>query len=275
MSGCDHNCSSCASSDNCGSKGIQKEKLNALSKVKKVYAVVSGKGGVGKSLVTALLAVEANRLGLKTAVLDADILGPSIPKMFGVNNERAQASDVGIFPVVTKKNINVMSVNLLLENESDPVVWRGPVLAGVVKQFWTDVVWGDIDVMFVDCPPGTGDVPLTVFQSIPVDGIIVVTSPQDLVSMIVEKAVNMAEMMKVPIVGAVENMAYFICDKCGEKHYVYGKGNTEQIAKAKGIKNFAQIPFSKDVANLCDRGLIELNEEDALTEFARKIVDGE
>ena len=273
MSECTHDCSTCASSSDCKDKGIQKEKLNALSKVKKVFAVVSGKGGVGKSLTAAMLAVEANRMGLKTAVLDADILGPSIPKMFGINLERAEATDVGIYPVKTKMGISVMSVNLLLENESDPVVWRGPVLAGVVKQFWTDVVWGDIDVMFVDCPPGTGDVPLTVFQSIPVDGIVVVSSPQDLVSMIVEKAVKMAELMKVPVVGAVENMAYFKCDKCGEKHYIFGKGNTKEISAAKGISYFAEIPFSKDLANQCDRGLIELNECDALNELVKKIVD--
>ncbi|MBP5177720.1 MAG: Mrp/NBP35 family ATP-binding protein [Clostridia bacterium] len=272
MSECTHDCSSCASKGDCKEQGIQKEKLNALSKVGKVFAVVSGKGGVGKSLTTALLAVEAERLGLKTAILDADILGPSIPKMFGVNGARAESSDLGIFPVMTKKGISVMSVNLLLENETDPVVWRGPVLAGVVKQFWSDVVWGDIDVMFIDCPPGTGDVPLTVFQSVPVDGIIVVATPQDLVSMIVEKAVKMAEILKIPVIGAVENMAYFICDKCGQKHYVFGKGNMEQIAKAKGIDAFCQVPFSKEVANQCDRGLIELTECDALTEFASKLL---
>ena len=271
MSDCTHDCSNCSAS--CGDRTIDKKKPNALSHIKKVYAVVSGKGGVGKSLATALLAVETNRLGLKTAVLDADILGPSIPKMFGVNQMRAEATDAGIFPVKTKKGISVMSINLLLENEGDPVVWRGPVVAGAVGQFWTDVVWGDIDVMFIDCPPGTGDVPLTVFQTIPVDGIIIVATPQDLVSMIVEKAVNMAEIMKIPVVGAVENMAYFICDRCGEKHYVFGKGNTEQVAKAKGIDNFAEIPFMKDLANQCDHGLIELNECYSLTGFAEKLVD--
>ena len=273
MSECTHDCSSCPSGADCEQNKINKEKLNALSKVKKVFAVVSGKGGVGKSLVTSLLAVESNRLGLKTAILDADILGPSVPKAFGINTQRAEATDVGIFPVRTKKGISVISVNLLLENETDPVVWRGPVLAGVVKQFWTDVVWGDIDVMFIDCPPGTGDVPLTVFQSIPIDGIIVVASPQDLVSMIVEKAVNMAGLMNIPIVGAVENMAYFVCDKCGEKHYVFGKGNLKQVAEAKGITNFAEIPFDKDIANQCDHGLIELVENSSLTKFAEKIVD--
>ena len=270
MAECTHDCSTCSS--DCKQKGIEKEKLNALSSVKKVYAVVSGKGGVGKSLVTALLAVAAQRLGKKTAVLDADVLGPTIPKLFGINGERAEATDAGIFPVVTKKGVEVMSLNLLLENETDPVVWRGPVVAGVVKQFWTDVVWGDVDVMFVDCPPGTGDVPLTVFQSLPVDGIIMVGSPQELVSMIVEKAVNMAGLMNVPVVGAVENMAYFVCDKCGEKHYVFGKGNMKQAAAAKGVENFIEIPFDKDVSNLCDRGLIELNELDFIEPFVEKIL---
>ena len=268
MADCNHDGSSCSSS----CKQPPKEKLNELSKVKKVYAVIGGKGGVGKSLVTSTLAVEAQRLGLKAAVLDADILGPTVPKVFGLDGVKAEANDVGIFPVITKKGIEVMSINLLLENDTDPVVWRGPVVAGAVKQFWTDVVWGDVDVMFIDCPPGTGDVPLTVFQSIPVDGIIVVASPQELVSVIVEKAVKMAELMNVPVVGAVENMAYFVCDKCGEKHYIFGKGNLEQVARSRGIENFAQIPFSKDIANLCDHGLLELTESDALTAFAEKLL---
>ena len=270
MSECTHDCSTCNS--NCGERIIEKDKPNKLSKIKKVYAVVSGKGGVGKSLVTALLAVEANRHGLKTAVLDADVLGPSMPRLFGIGGERAESNEVGIFPVVSKMGVKVMSVNLLLENQTDPVVWRGPVVAGVVKQFWSDVVWGDTDVMFIDCPPGTGDVTLTVFQSLPIDGIIVVGSPQELVSMIVEKAVKMAEIMKVPIVGAVENMAYFTCDKCGEKHYIFGKGNMEQTAKSKGIENFAEIGFSKDLANLCDHGLIELNQCEEIPAFFEKIL---
>ncbi len=268
MSECSHNCSTCQS--DCKERKIQKEKTNQFSNVKKVIAVVSGKGGVGKSLVTGLLAVEAQRRGLSTAVLDADITGPSVPKMFGIT-EKAMGTEDGIFPVVSKFGTKVMSINLLLEDDSDPVVWRGPVIAGTVKQFYTDVMWGDVDYMFVDCPPGTGDVPLTVFQSLPIDGIVVVASPQELVSMIVEKAVKMAELMNVPIIGAVENMAYFICDKCGEKHYVFGKGNMEQIVKAKGIENFAQIPFDKQVANLCDRGLIELNETAYLKDLADKL----
>lgn len=266
---CTHDCSTCG--ENCAERAIQKEPQNPNSNVKKVYAVISGKGGVGKSLVSSLLAVAAQRFGLKSAILDADVTGPSIPKTFGVT-EKASGNESGLFPAETKKGIKIMSVNMLLENETDPVVWRGPVIAGVVKQFWTDVCWGDVDVMFVDCPPGTGDVPLTVFQSLPIDGIIVVTSPQDLVSMIVEKAVKMAELMNVPIIGAVENMSYFICDKCGEKHYVYGKGNTKQIAATHGIDNFCEIPFDKNVANLCDRGLIELNEVAQIEEFAKKFM---
>lgn len=265
---CNHDCQSC--NQNCSERQIQKEPQNAFSNIKKVYAVVSGKGGVGKSLVSTLLAVKLNEYGLKTAILDADLTGPSIPKALGIN-QKAQGNDSGLFPQESKKGIKVMSVNMLLEDDTDPVVWRGPVIAGVVKQFWTDVIWGDVDVMIIDCPPGTGDVPLTVFQSIPVDGIIVVTSPQDLVSMIVTKAVKMAEMMNVPIVGVVENMAYFVCDKCGEKHYIYGKGNSEQIAKVHNIPNFAQIPFDKNLANLSDRGLIELTDTTALDEFCNKL----
>lgn len=266
---CNHDCSSCG--ENCAERAIEKEPQNAMSNIKKVYAVISGKGGVGKSLVSSLLAVEAQRLGLKTAVLDADVTGPSIPKTFGIR-EKAMGNDSGLFPAESKMGTKIMSVNMLLENDTDPVVWRGPVIAGVVKQFWTDVIWGDIDLMVIDCPPGTGDVPLTVFQSIPVDGIIVVTSPQDLVSMIVEKAVNMAEMMHVPIVGVIENMSYFVCDKCGEKHYIYGKGNTKQIAAMHGIENYAELPIDKNLANLCDHGLIELNETTALKEFCEKIL---
>ena len=269
MSNCDHNCSSCG--ENCEKKGIQKEKPNVYSHVKKMYAVVSGKGGVGKSLATSLLAVEAQRRGLKAAVLDADVTGPSIPKAFGIK-EKAAGNEEGIFPAITKTGIEIMSVNLLLENDSDPVVWRGPIIAGTVKQFFTDVLWNEVDVMFVDCPPGTGDVPLTVFQSLPIDGIIVVASPQELVSVIVEKAVKMAEMMNVPIVGAIENMAYFVCDKCGEKHYIFGKGNLKAIAYSRGVENFAEIPFDKDLAALCDKGLIELHETDYLSALADKIL---
>lgn len=266
---CNHDCASC--SEKCADREIQKEKQNVNSNVKKVYAVISGKGGVGKSLVSSLLAVEAQRLGLKSAILDADVTGPSIPKTFGIT-QKAQGDESGLFPAESKTGTKIMSVNMLLENETDPVVWRGPVIAGVVKQFWTDVCWGDVDVMIVDCPPGTGDVPLTVFQSLPVDGIIVVTSPQDLVSMIVEKAVKMAELMNVPVVGVVENMSYFVCNKCGEKHYIYGKGNSKQIAASHGIDNYCELPFDKAVANLCDRGLIELNEVAAISDFCKKFM---
>lgn len=269
MSECTHDCSTCGL--NCPSKAqAQKPKnefeapMNSLSKVRKVYGIVSGKGGVGKSLVTSTLAVNARRRGYETAVLDADITGPSIPKAFGLK-EMAEAMDENnILPVVTKTGIKVMSINLLLEDVTSPVVWRGPVLAGTVKQFWSDVVWGDVDFMFVDMPPGTGDVPLTVFQSLPLDGIIIVTSPQDLVSMIVEKAVKMANMMNIPIVGIVENMSYFVCSKCGEKHYPFGKSNLEEIASKYGIKNVARLPITPDLANQADKGLIELHELELL-----------
>ena len=266
MSECAHDCSSCSS--NCSErKTIQHEKLHELSSVKKVIGVVSGKGGVGKSLVTSMMAVTLNRRGLKTAVLDADITGPSIPQAFGIH-ERATGSATELYPAVSKTGIDIMSLNLLLENETDPVVWRGPVIAGVVKQFWTDVVWKDVDYMFVDMPPGTGDVPLTVFQSIPVDGIIIVTSPQDLVSMIVTKAVNMAKMMNIPVLGIVENMSYFECTDCGKKHFIFGESNLERIAAANSIPQIARIPIDPDFASQVDRGLIELFEGDWLEKMA-------
>ncbi|MDD6284202.1 MAG: Mrp/NBP35 family ATP-binding protein, partial [Firmicutes bacterium] len=221
MSECTHDCSTCG--ENCSSResADMKEKLNDLSSVKKVIAVVSGKGGVGKSMVTCLLSVLQQRKGYKTAILDADITGPSIPKAFGIK-ENAKGDGTYIYPAISKMGTEIMSTNLLLENDTDPVVWRGPVIAGAVKQFWTDVVWNDVDYMFVDMPPGTGDVPLTVFQSLPVDGIIVVTSPQELVSMIVEKAVKMADMMDIPVIGIVENMSYFECPDCKSRHSIYG-----------------------------------------------------
>jgi len=267
--GCTHDCSTCG--ENCSERNaIQKEKLNELSSVKKVIAVVSGKGGVGKSLVTSMLAVLASRKGFNTAVMDADITGPSIPKCFGLK-QKAEGSDAGIFPVFTKTGIKVMSLNLLLEDDTDPVVWRGPVIAGAVKQFWTDVIWDKVDYMFVDMPPGTGDVPLTVFQSLPVDGIIIVTSPQELVSMIVEKAVKMAELMNVPVLGIVENMAYFECDGCGKRHYIYGNGGVKKTAEEHGIENVAQIPINPEIASLCDKGLIELFEGDYLDNLSDAI----
>ncbi|MBQ3161639.1 MAG: Mrp/NBP35 family ATP-binding protein [Oscillospiraceae bacterium] len=257
MSECTHDCSSCSA--NCESRNQPQsmiEPLNAQSSVKKVIGVVSGKGGVGKSLVTGMLATLFSRKGYKTAVMDADITGPSIPKMFGVGG-RAKGTQEGILPAISRNKIEIMSVNLLLENPSDPVIWRGPVIAGVVKQFWTDVIWGDVDYMFVDMPPGTGDVPLTVFQSIPLDGIIIVSSPQDLVAMIVNKAVSMANMMNIPILGVVENMSYVECPDCGKKIKLYGDSHIDAVCAENGIPLLAQIPISPDITHACDMGLIE------------------
>lgn len=227
-----------------------------MSKIKKVIGVVSGKGGVGKSLVTSLLAAGIAKSGKISAVLDADITGPSIPKLFGID-EKATGNDLGIFPCISRGGTKVMSINLLLENSTDPVVWRGPVIGGTVKQFWTDVIWEDVDVMLVDMPPGTGDVPLTVFQSLPVDGIIIVTSPQELVSMIVEKAVNMAKMMDIPILGIVENMSYVECPNCSEKIKIFGESRLEEIAARSGVRALGRIPMRPDVAASCDRGAVE------------------
>ena len=258
MSECTHDCSTCSQS--CSSRTEPQdlhEKLNDLSSVKKVIAVVSGKGGVGKSLVTSAMAVELNRRGHKTAILDADITGPSIPKAFGVKT-RAKGSELGILPETTKTGIDIMSVNLLLEHDTDPVVWRGPVIAGTVKQFWSDVIWKDVDYMFVDMPPGTGDVPLTVFQSIPLDGIIVVTSPQELVSMIVGKAVKMAELMNVPILGLVENLSYFQCPDCGREHKIFGESHIEEIAEEYGTRVLAKVPLDDSLAKSVDTGTVEL-----------------
>ena len=256
--GCSHDCSNC--SENCAERTTPQdliEKLNDLSSVKKVIGIVSGKGGVGKSLVTSALAVELNRRGYKTAVLDADITGPSIPKAFGVK-ERAKGNEFGILPQTTKTGIDIMSVNLLLQNDTDPVVWRGPVIAGTVKQFWTDVIWKDVDYMFVDMPPGTGDVPLTVFQSLPLDGIIVVTSPQELVSMIVSKAMKMADMMNIPVLGVVENMSYFECKECKTKHKIFGESHIDEIAEQFGTQVLCKIPMDNALAKCVDTGSIEL-----------------
>ena len=270
MSECTHDCSSCSS--NCSER--KPESLLAAphpqSEIKRVIGVVSGKGGVGKSSVTSILAVLAARAGYTTAVMDADITGPSIPKAFGIH-DKATACDDGIFPVVSKTGIRTMSVNLLLENESDPVVWRGPVIAGCVKQFWTDVIWGKTELMFIDMPPGTGDVPLTVFQSIPLDGIVIVTSPQELVSMIVEKAVKMAKMLNVPVLGLVENFSYFECPKCGERHFPYGDSTVAETAEKFGIPAYAQLPINRKIAAACDEGMIELFEGDWLDELFAKI----
>ena len=255
---CTHDCSTCSSA--CASRTAPQdllEKPNDMTHVKKLIGVVSGKGGVGKSLVTSMLAVLMSRQGYTAAVLDADMTGPSIPRAFGLH-EQAQGTDIGIMPVITKTGIRVMSLNLLLEHDTDPVVWRGPVIAGAVKQFWTDVVWGDVDFMFVDMPPGTGDVPLTVFQSLPIDGIVVVATPQELVGMIVEKAVKMADMMNVPVLGLVENMSGFQCDQCGKVHDIFGASHVEEIAKDMGIPVCARLPINPKLAAACDKGMIEL-----------------
>lgn len=268
MSDCNHNCESCSSS--CGDRKEKNDftvQPHELSNIKKVIGVVSGKGGVGKSLVTSLLAVSMNRRGYHTAILDADITGPSIPKAFGLH-EKAKGNEMGLFPVKSKTGIDVMSINLLLGNETDPVVWRGPIIAGTVKQFWSDVIWSDVDYMFVDMPPGTGDVPLTVFQSIPLDGIIIVTSPQVLVSMIVGKAVKMASMMNVPILGLIENMSYFVCPDCNTQYPIFGESHVEEVAGRYGINAFAKLPINPKLAAACDKGMIELFEGDWLDALA-------
>lgn len=254
---CNQECTSCGEECSERKEASLLENLNEHSSIKKVIAIVSGKGGVGKSSVTSMMAVTAQRNGYKTAILDADITGPSIPKIFGITT-KAHANDFGLLPVKSKTGIDIMSVNLLLENDTDPVVWRGPIISGTVKQFWTDVIWEDIDYMFIDMPPGTGDVALTVFQSIKVDGIIIVTSPQELVSMIVTKAVNMANMMNVPILGIVENMSYFECTDCGKKHKIFGESNLEQTAETNNLKILARIPIDPKIAKACDEGEIEL-----------------
>ncbi|MCD7887904.1 MAG: Mrp/NBP35 family ATP-binding protein [Clostridiales bacterium] len=267
MAECTHDCSSCTA--NCSSRenAIPKEPVNQYSNVKHVIAVMSGKGGVGKSMVTASLAVATAKLGYKVGILDADITGPSIPKSFGIH-ERVGAVDEGIVPAVTRTGVKIMSLNLLTEHETDPVVWRGPVIAGVVKQFWTDVYWGDIDYLFVDMPPGTGDVPLTVFQSLPVDGILVVTSPQDLVSMIVAKAVNMANLMNVPILGLIENYSYFECPDCGMRHRIFGESHIAEVAVEKHLPVLAQLPIDPAIAAAVDAGMVENIEPNGLADTA-------
>ena len=271
MSECNHDCGSCG--QDCPSRQSPEsfiEKPNAMSSIKKVIGVVSGKGGVGKSMVTSMLATLLRRKDYGVGVLDADITGPSIPKVFGLH-ERATANDFGILPVPTKTGIQVMSLNLLLDDETTPVVWRVPIIAGTVKQFWTDVIWDDVDFMFVDMPPGTGDVPLTVFQSIPLDGIIVVASPQELVSMIVEKAVRMAESMNVPILGLIENMSYVVCPDCGRKIEIFGKSHIEEIAGRFNLPVLAHLPFTPAIAAAADKGAIELFEGDWLDGAAEKV----
>ena len=265
MAECSHNCSTC--SQKCSKESLL-EPGNQASNVKRVIGVVSGKGGVGKSLVTSMLAVTMNRRGYKCAILDADITGPSIPKAFGLKPGCVEGNELGMFPPLTKTGIEVMSVNLLLDDETKPVVWRGPVIAGTVKQFWNEVVWNEVDYMFVDMPPGTGDVPLTVFQSLPLDGIVIVTSPQDLVSMIVEKAVKMANMMSVPVLGLVENYSYIVCPDCGKVIRPYGESKIEALCEEKNTDLLASLPIDPELASLCDKGLIELFEGDYLERAA-------
>ena len=269
---CNHDCSNCQ--ENCAERDPSSflENLNEFSKVDKVIAVVSGKGGVGKSLVTGLSAVSASRSGMKTAVLDADITGPSVPKMFGLEG-RVYMSKMGSEPAVSKGGISVLSANLILENPEDPVVWRAPVITGAITQFWTEAHWDNIDVMFVDMPPGTGDVPLTVFQSLPVDGIIVVTSPQDLVSMIVEKALRMAELMNVPVLGIVENMSYVKCPDCGKEIRIFGESNIDAIAGSHGVPVLAKLPVDPAIAEKCDTGNIETVDEKWLTDNCSSLTE--
>lgn len=269
---CNHDCNNCGV--NCGERTQPqnfREQPHQLSHIKKVIGVVSGKGGVGKSLVTSMLAVESNRRGKKTAILDADITGPSIPKAFGLH-QTAVGNEMGIYPVETEQGIKVISTNLLLADETEPVIWRGPIIAGMVKQFWTDVIWGDIDVMYVDMPPGTGDVPLTVFQSIPVDGILIVTSPQELVSMIVTKAVKMAEKMDIPVLGIVENMSYFVCPDCGKRHTLFGDSHMEKLAAQYQISHVCRLPIEPAMASLIDSGCGEKMDGKGMEEI-RNLLD--
>ncbi|MGN0823765.1 MAG: P-loop NTPase [Candidatus Coproplasma sp.] len=268
---CSHDCSSCGE-NGCSSRTAEslKKKPHELSTIKKVIAVVSGKGGVGKSMTSALLAVSAQRRGYNAALMDADITGPSIPKMFGIH-DRAMGSEKGILPVDSKYGVQVMSMNVLLENEDEPVVWRGSLISGTVLQFWTDVIWEAVDYMFVDMPPGTGDVPLTIFQSLPLAGIIIVTTPQDLVGMIVQKAVNMAKMMNVPILGIVENMSYISCPDCGRKINIFGDSKADALALEFGIPAVAKVPVDSELTNLADSGKIEDVENNYLQDFFDKI----
>ncbi len=267
---CTHDCSTCSA--NCSARAPQKDALNPLSRVGKVYGIVSGKGGVGKSLVTSLLAVESQRRGFSTAILDADVTGPSIPKMFGLSGLLDAGPDNTMLPAVTKTGIQTVSVNLLMKDVTQPVVWRGPVISGVVKQFWSTVVWDDVDYMFIDCPPGTSDVTLTVFQSLPVDGLIIVTSPQDLVSMIVAKAVNMARVMRIPIVGVIENFSYAKCPDCGKEIEIFGKSRLDEVAKEYALTPLGRIPVDPLLTALCDKGAIELFENDYITKAADAVL---
>lgn len=265
---CTHDCSNCHA--DCSSRAPQHEPPHAKSHIKKVIGVVSGKGGVGKSMTSAMMAVSMRRKGYKVGVLDADITGPSIPKLFGVHGP-AMGTEDGINPVESHTGIKIMSINLLLEDEEAPVVWRGPVIAGAVKQFWQEVIWDDVDFLFVDMPPGTGDVPLTVFQTLPVDGIIIVSSPQELVGMIVGKAVQMAEMMKVPILGIVENMSYVLCPDCGKHINVFGDSHVDEIADKYKLPVLAKMPIDPELAKEADAGMIEVFAGDYLDNAARTV----
>ena len=267
--GCTGNCSSCSS--NCNEKQDLHVPCNEYSKIKKVIGVVSGKGGVGKSLVTSMLTTAMQVKGNACAILDADITGPSIPRAFGAKGPAMQ-NEMGLLPAVSKTGIKLMSINLLLEKEDQPVIWRGPVISGVIQQFWQEVFWGDVDYMFVDMPPGTGDVPLTVFQSLPVDGIVVVTSPQDLVSMVVEKAIKMAAMLDIPVLGLVENMSYFKCPTCGEEHHIYGESSIEALASKYQVANIAKLPIDPNVAAAVDGGAVETCKGEWLEELAKAIM---
>ena len=267
---CAHDCSSCSSDCSSREKKSLIKKPHEFSDIKKVIAVVSGKGGVGKSMTCALLVAASQNRGKVTAIMDADITGPSIPRMFGIN-EHATGSENGIIPVVTESGIQIMSMNVLLDDESEPVVWRGSLISGTVMQFWTDVIWTGVDYMFIDMPPGTGDVPLTVFQSIPLDGIIIVTTPQDLVGMIVQKAVNMANMMNVPILGIVENMSYIKCPDCGRKISVFGESAVDALAMENGIPAVAKLPIDRELTKAADNGSLENFENNYLTDFFDKI----
>ena len=267
MSECTHDCSSCG--ENCADRKEQQsfqQPMNKFSNIKKVVGVVSGKGGVGKSLVTCLLAAKAQKAGLKVGILDADVTGPSVPKSFGITSKALQ-NENGLLPTVTDSGIKMMSINLLLENADDPVVWRGPVISGVIQQFWSDVQWGEIDYLFVDMPPGTGDVALTVFQSLPVDGIVIVSTPQDLVKMIVNKAFNMAKLMDVPVLGLVENMSYYICPDCGKKHSIFGESQIDETAAELNVPVIAKLPINPEAATLVDSGKVEEVECPELDEF--------
>lgn len=271
MSECTHDCSTCG--QNCGQRTEPEsllQKPHEQSHIKKVIGVCSGKGGVGKSMVTSLLAVAMQRMGLKVGILDADITGPSIPREFGLK-QKAEGNDTGIFPVRTTTGIDVMSLNLLLPNDSDPVAWRGPIIAGAVTQFWTDVIWGDKDVLFIDMPPGTGDVMLTVCQSIPVDAAVLVSTPQELVGMIVEKSIKMVDMLNIPVIGLVENMSYVQCPDCGKKIEVFGESHVNEIARQYGIPHTAALPIDRKLAASADKGMIELTNGDWLDEIANAI----